>query len=146
MTVQDKLLYFWAQEVGKNIVNQTIEFLKKQKNLTSGDDTCLENNWEEYCMQVQYEESIAWDAYMAHIEALFERYFSELSKAEQLTLWLESEDGRDWYYDNEKNDDFKYEQAPVWFEDCVKDLMSKLNEMAINYESENITNYIDSLE
>lgn len=80
MTVQDRLLYFWAQEVSKNIVSKTIDFLKNQKDLTSGDDTCLENNLEEYYIQVQHEESIAWDAYMAHIESLFEQFLMNYQK------------------------------------------------------------------
>ena len=80
---------------------------------------------------------------MDHIESLFERYFDELSEAEKLTLWIESENGGYWYYNNDKEDNFKYEKAPVFFGDCVKVLMSGLNEIAINFESKNITNYIE---
>lgn len=60
-------------------------------------------------------------------------------------MWLESEDGGDWYWsdNNRTNDDFTYEQAPVYFGDCIRLLMLELNSLAINFESENITNYIE---
>jgi len=145
MTISDRLSYYWSIQVAKIIANKTKIFLENQKDLTSGDDTCLENNWEEYCVQVQGEESIAWDFYMAHIESLFQGFYNELPREQQFTLWLESEDGQDWYWQDENRDnmEFTYEQAPVFFDDCVKLIMSELNEIAINFENDNITNYIE---
>lgn len=145
MTISDRLSLYWSAQVAKIIVNKTKAFLENQKDLTSGDDTCLENNWEEYCLQVQHEESIAWDSYMAHIESLFQRFYDELPIEEQFTLWLETEGGQDWYWedDNRINDDFKYAEVPICFEDCIKLLMSELSAIAIDFESENITNYIE---
>jgi len=52
MTITDRLSLYWSREVAKSIANKTQIFLENQKDLTSGDDTCLANNWEEYCLQV----------------------------------------------------------------------------------------------
>lgn len=145
MTIADRLSLYWSKQVTRGIANKTEAFLENQKDLTSGDDTCLENNWEEYCIQVQYEESIAWNAYMDYIESLFKRFFEELPKEQQFTLWLESEDGQDWYWEenNRTRDDFEYSEAPIYFEDCVKILMTALHDKAIDFKSDNITNYIE---
>jgi len=146
MTVADRLTYYWSEKIAKIIANKTKSFLENQKDLLGGDDTCLENNWEEYCIQVQGDEWIfAGEAYINHIESLFENYYNELAKEEQFTLWLESQDGQDWYWQDENRDniEFTYEQAPVFFDDCVKLIMSELNEIAMNFENDNITNYIE---
>jgi len=145
MTIADRLSLYWSRQVAKGIASKTQIFLENQKDLTSGDDTCLENNWEEYCVQVQDEESIAWDSYIAHTESLFQRFYDELPTEQQFTLWLETEGGQDWYWedDNRVNDEFKYNEAPIYFEDCIKFLMDELNSIAIDFESENITNYIE---
>jgi len=145
MKVTEKIAYHWANQVAKKITKKVQYSLEKQKNLTSGDDTCLQNNWEEYCMQVQYEESIAWDIYIEQIQLLMKQFFDELTIEEQMTLWLESEEGQDWYWidNNSNNDEFQYSDAPIFFVDCVDMLMSELNTIAINFESENITNYVE---
>ncbi len=145
MTVADRLSYYWSKQVAIGIADKTKAFLENQKDLTSGDDTCLENNWEEYCLQVQHEESIAWDAYIDHIESLFQGFYEELPKEQQFTLWLETDDGQEWYWndDNRTNDEFKCDEAPVYFEFCVGLLMAELNDKAVNFKSDNITNYIE---
>ena len=145
MTISDRVSYYWSKQVAMGIANKTKVFLERQKDLTSGDDTCLENNWEEYCLQVQYEESIAWDTYINYIESLFQRFYEELPKEQQFTLWLETEGGQDWYWEdnNRVNKDFNYDEAPTYFGECVKMLMSELSAIAIDFKSENITNYIE---
>jgi len=145
MTISDRLSCYWSKQVAIGIANKTKAFLENQKDLTRGDDACLENNWEEYCMQVQYEQSIAGDAYIDHIESLFLRYYEELPKEEQFTLWIESEEGQDWYWQDENinDDEFIYGKAPVYFGECINHIMDELNAIAIDFESENITNYIE---
>ena len=140
MTIADKLSTYWSKQVAVGIADKTKAFLENQKDLTSGDDTCLENNWEEYCLQVQHEESIAWEAYMNHIELLFQGFYEELPKEQQFTLWLETDEGQDWYWDddNRVNDEFKYDETPIYFGDCIKLLMSELNDIAIDFKSENM--------
>lgn len=146
MTVDERLQFYWAQKVRDDLVMKTMNFLIQQKDLTSGDDTCLENNWEEYCVQVQDEESIAWDAYKDHIETLFSGYFEELLQAEQLTLWLDCDDGRNWYYDQNRETDFKIDDAPIIFEACHRELLSALNDVAMEYTNDHIERYLHRFE
>jgi len=145
MTIEDKLIHYWSQQVTKKITDEIQLFLENQHDMTSGDASCLENNWEEYCLQVQYEESIAWDTYMDHIESLIKRFYEELPIGEQFTLWLETDDGQEWYRRDMDRENlmFSYDEAPFYFGDCVKLIMSALNAIAVNFESENITNYIE---
>lgn len=146
MTVDERLQFYWAQKVRDDLVMKTMKHLIQQKDLTSGDDTCLENNWEEYCVQVQDEESIAWDAYQDHIEMLMRGYFEELPPLEQLTLWLCCDNGMQWYYDQSRETDFKIDDAPIVFEECHRELLSALNEVAMEYSNDNIERYIHRFE
>ena len=147
MTYDDRLLTYWSSVVTHKLAEDVKNHLLNQTDMTTGDDTCLKNNWEEYCLQVQYEESIAWDFFIAHIHLLFEQYFDELPIEERITLWRETEEGQEWYWHNENwrnnNDDIKYEKVPLFFEDCIPILMRELDSIAIDYESDNITNYIE---
>lgn len=143
MTVDERLIFYWAKKVRDDLVTKTMNFLIQQNDLTSGDDTCLENNWEEYCVQVQDEESIAWDDYQDHIEMLLRGYFEELPEMKQLTLWLYCDAGIDWYFDENRAQDVITGDVPVNFDECLRELMSAINELGIDYNNENIERYLD---
>lgn len=53
----------------EKITNQCIVELRKVKETLSGDDSTLNNAWEEICVQVQDEYSYCWSAYEELIEA-----------------------------------------------------------------------------
>lgn len=146
MTVDERLQFYWAQKVRDDLVMKTMNFLMQQKDLTSGDDTCLENNWEEYCVQVQNEEFLSWDAYQDHIEMLMRGYFEELPPVEQLTLWLYGDEGMDWYYKENRDEDVEIENIPIIFEECHRELLSALNDVAMEYSNDNIERYLHRFE
>ena len=68
----------------------------------SGDDSGLTNVWEEVCVQVQFEQSVAWDAYLQVIEGLAEGYVADLKKHELDALWLATPAGEDWSCEDEE--------------------------------------------
>jgi hypothetical protein len=146
MTVDERLIFYWAKNVRDDLVTKTMNFLIQQNDLTSGDDTCLENNWEEYCVQVQDEKSIAWDDYQDHIEMLLRGYFEELPEMKQLTLWLYCDAGIDWYFDENRAQDVVVEDVPIMFDDCLREFMSAVNELAMDYNNENIECYLHRFE
>jgi len=60
-TVQKSLIRDYAKAAGEKVCEQVITELEKITTTLSGDDSPLENPWEEICVQVQGEESFFWD-------------------------------------------------------------------------------------
>jgi hypothetical protein len=61
-----------------------------------GDDPGLRNAWDELCVQVQFEESIYWDAYEQTITSLVAGEFDKLALFEREAVWLQSLEGENW--------------------------------------------------
>jgi hypothetical protein len=127
-----------------SLVNQTIKYLKQLKGncLLSGDDSCLENTWEEICVQVQQEESFYWDAYILTIEQTLETNLFELSAEDKQLLWLNTEEGFDWQIAKAAGTADE-EIPPVMEEDIVQGLKPDLLYRAGDYENRNITRFIN---
>ncbi len=146
MTIVDEMSFYWAQQVAIGIANKTIVLLESKNDLLDNADTCLRNNWEGLCVQMQDEQSIIdWDASIQVIRSFFHRYYESLPKEEQFTLWTQTEAGQEWYShsDNQLSNAFEFDSAPSSFEDCIKLLMTVFLEMAMEFKNDNIINYIE---
>jgi hypothetical protein len=62
----------------------------------SGDDSLLDDVWEEFKFQHQYEHSVLFEAYEATIEQLCFQIVVELPQHEQEILWFGSDAYFDW--------------------------------------------------
>ena len=71
----------------------------------SGDDSRLENIWDEICVQVQGDTSYAWDAYLDTVTAFLTTEVKGLADYEREALWLQTEPGTDWVCAEEKERD-----------------------------------------
>ncbi len=79
-----------------------------------GDDSVLENTWEEICVQVQDQESFAWHVYVETINATMGYDVEVLDQCVQEALWLQTKQGNDWVVQNEGTD-----PPPVCIDDIV---------------------------
>ena len=61
--IQKSLIREYGKAAATLVCERTITKLEEIKDTLSGDDSPLENAWEEICCQVQGEESIFWDTY-----------------------------------------------------------------------------------
>ena len=146
MTILEEMTFYWSQQVAIGIANKTKILLESKNNLLHNADTCLVNNWEGFCVQVQDEPlTIDWDEGIKEIHSFFYRYFESLTIEEQFTLWLQSEAGQVWssHPDNNITDTFQYNKVPTDFDDCIQLLMTALIEIAMDFRNDNITNYIE---
>jgi hypothetical protein len=75
----------------------------------SGDDSVLANVWDEICVQVQFEQSVFWDAYEQTVTSLVAGEFAKLALYEKEAVWLQSPDGTDWSWEEKA----EREPAPV---------------------------------
>ena len=73
--------------------------LMRSKHRLSGDDSNLENTWEEICVQVRGEKSFFWEAYERAMHDAVLGVLLFLDRKVQETLWLHTDDGWDLLYD-----------------------------------------------
>jgi hypothetical protein len=129
------------------IVDDTICRLQERTDCRlSGDDSNLQNVWAEICVQMQGEESVAWDAYVGMIDASLLSAVDALKPVERQSLWLETEGGLEWQDENEDDDDgerAKDRTAPVDVDEIVNYLKELLLAEAADFENDNIRRFLD---
>jgi hypothetical protein len=146
MTITDEVTFYWSQQIALGIADKTKILLESKHNLLDDTDTCLMNNWEVFCVQIQDKQLMQhWDDGIQVIQSFFLRYYDALVIDEQFTLWIQTDAGQAWYShkDNKFSDTFFYDLAPRNFENCIPLLMTVLIEVATAFKNDNITNYIE---
>jgi hypothetical protein len=131
-----------AEQTAKRITRSVVVHLQRLKECTlSGDDSVLENIWDEICVQVQGDESVAWDVYVTTIEGILEGEVQELPDYEQAALWLQTEEGENWDSDEEEERD----PNPVLRDDIVEYLLRDyVLDEARQWRNPRIRAYIES--
>lgn len=98
----EKIVACQAQIILDRMVKICVRELQKCKRdsgcMTSGDDSGLENLWDEICVQVQGERSVFWNAYEDYMIRLISTLLSDrCSENERKMLWLQTEEFQLWY-------------------------------------------------
>ena len=129
-----------AQEAAQRITRKVIADLQDMQDLMSGEDSGLENTWDEICVQVQYQESHSWNAYDQTVKALVAAHLADLPKHEREALWLQTDEGSDWE-DEQPEGRANY---PVYDGDIVKYLTHEyVYKEAGNWSNPRIRAFID---
>jgi hypothetical protein len=89
----------------------------------SGDDSPLENVWEEFKDQVQNDESFYWDAYEETFLGICGAYVQELSTFEFRLLWYWTQGYVDWHEDRE-------EEPPYYRGDLANEIFERIKVIA----------------
>ena len=109
-----------AAQVAKRLTRKVITQLQRLKDVQSGDDSKLQNVWDEICVQMQTEQSLSWDAYDDTARSLVAACLKTLPTHEQQALWLQTEEGSNWSLEDEE----EREQFPVCDENTVEYLLN----------------------
>lgn len=104
-----------AQEASRLITRKVIRGLQNMKYTLSGDDSELKTTWDEICAQIQYEQSFSWDSYDETVRSYLNGYVNELPRHAQEAIWLQTDAGGDWYYEDPDDRD----AFPVCDDDIV---------------------------
>lgn len=108
--------------------------------LGSGDDSGMENIWEEICVQVQYDEFPFWDAYVQTAKVLILGTVEDLPAHEREALWLKSDKGDEW----DSEDEDQREPYPVLNDDIVDYLWNEhLLPEAARFSNKRTLGYLD---
>lgn len=135
--------------------------LMQCKDTLSGDDSCLNNFWEEFCVQVQQEQSFHWQTYLDQLHLWIKTGFEKLPMWQRNTIWLTLKDEAITDYFNTEYDpyDSEYEEKPFYEDDATKVdienkdyydinevaelITEKVEEEAANFSNKAIERYID---
>ncbi|MEW6027653.1 MAG: hypothetical protein AB1599_10235 [Planctomycetota bacterium] len=105
MNYKDDIIKSIADEECIKIRTAVIVSLLKMKDCKqSGEDSPLENLWEEVCVQVQGEYSIFWEMYLDLIYSLILNELEKISKLKQVAIWLQTNGGQDWKWELENEE------------------------------------------
>jgi len=118
-----------------------IDSLKKMKDaLHSGNGSGLENTWDEICVQVQYEQSIYWDAYDSTVWQMVEAEVEKLSPHEREVIWLQTPEADRWGFDEES----EHDHYPVFNDDIVRYVVKEhIYHEAGRWNNQRIREYLD---
>lgn len=141
MDYKEKIISQFAERHCERICRATIKALQKITDCNlSGDDSVLKNTWDEICVQMQSEESYAWDAYVQTITATIAFEVERLPRPEQEAIWLRTPQGVDWAID--------LEDEPAAVAICLDDITQYiLHDFVLskagNYHNQRIEKYLD---
>ena len=110
-----------AARLAKRITRRVVADLQTVRVTLSGDDSGLENAWEEICVQIQCQDSFFWDAYDDTVRSFVVGRVGLLARDEKDALWLQTEAGFDWRFDHGDN----RESVPLVEDEIVDHLVRK---------------------
>lgn len=127
--------------ISSDIARKTAGELRKLTNtLALGEDTGLKNTWEEICVQIQYEQSVLWDAYEDTIDAIILAHVEKLEPHEKIAVWLQTTEGIDWQVRCEDK-----ETPPFSCSDIVEYVRREhLFDLAGKWTNQRIRDYLDN--
>lgn len=129
-----------ADRIKNDIVKLCVDDLRAiTEGLQSGDDSGLENIWEEICVQVQGEQSIFWSMYEDLVDTCVTAHVMTLNRDEKIALWLTTDDGLDWSLDQQDDDDGCL--VPFSNDAILEELRSCVLSVAEDYENDRIDSY-----
>jgi hypothetical protein len=140
--IKDRMLSEFADKLCKKITNQTISDLRAMKDcLLSGDDSSLNNVWDEICVQVQYEESVFWDSYLDVISSMIKKRMAPLETYEKMAIWWQKGNPEDALEENEDDfNSFFFDED----ESCDYIINNYILSSAADYTNQAIRTYLDN--
>jgi len=127
-----------AQDAARRVAERTVRHLNKLPGGLSGDDSGLRTAWEEFCVQVQAEESFFWDAYVDTVKQAISGALLNVRHLEMVAMWLESDNACDWLADNEDG-----KELPAVFEpDVVEVVYDKVHSLADRSRHPRVVRYL----
>lgn len=142
---KDKIIEYVAEEACKKVSRKVIRgFQEMTEGMQYGDDSPLKNVWDEICAQVQGEQSFMWGVYLDTIRQFIGHELELLDRQIKQAIWLQTNEGSDWEYDNEENEQ-EEDSVPFCEDEIVKYILQDyILQSAANWNNEQIEEYFDN--
>jgi hypothetical protein len=139
--IEEHIVAAWAEKLGRQVVSDVISILRGMESSLSGDSSGLESVWEEFCVQVQHEQSFYWSTYEHTVEGLLYSAVEELDSDAQLALWAVTDEGWEYIYDHHAEND-GIDGTPLELSAIIMNLYRDVLLVAADYKSRSIYRYI----
>jgi len=148
MEYKDKIIAAVAEKACEQVATAVIKVLRADKeSRLSGDDSGLQNVWDEICVQIRGESSIYWDDYLDTAKRIIKAEVSNLDKSEIEAIWLQTDNGEDWDRDNQSEEEANIVNngaSEFPFIEIISDNELAENKIpeSVEYDMEDIAKYI----
>lgn len=102
MKVYQELSKQVAYDARRRVAERATRELRKMPAGLSGDDSGLRTIWEEFCVQVQGEESFFWDFDVETVKLAIAGALVNVRRLEMIAMWLECEGAWHWLAENDE--------------------------------------------
>ncbi len=127
--------------VAERVARRAVRTLIKMRDcLTLGDDTGLVSVWEEICVQVQFQESVCWDAYDYTVCDVVWWEVKRLPSSVLRVLWLETIPGEDWLIEEESEPP---DSAPYGIDHVAEHITTIVYNRAADWSNRQIRAYLE---
>ena len=114
MDDRDRIIASISEHECKRIARKVVRALQGMtEGMQSGDDSGLANLWDEVCVQVQGQLSIMWDYYEDIMLQMIEKQVHLLSVELTKAIWLQTDNGFDWDFDEEDSTEVEYSEDDI---------------------------------
>lgn len=148
-SVLTTLLSDFASAAANDVATRAMSTLMHNTTTLSGDDSGLKTAWDEICVQVQGEESHAWEIYPDVMCDAIKAEVAKLDSRYLRALWLKTESGWNWLWDSEHNAGDTAEPAdkapciPYDIEEIAEHILeTALLPMAEDYSNDRISTFL----
>lgn len=141
MTVEERLIATWARKIAQQLADETIAQLQGMRDRLSGDDSGLENAWEEICVQVQGEESTFWASYEDVIDTCVDQRLEGYEQHEKVALWFATEDSWEWL-EGHRARDLDVNSVPVDLSAITAAIRRQVLQAASDFENDRIYRFL----
>ena len=139
--LSDRIAKQLADHVCQRIAKRAISGLQRIAAKLSGDDSKLQNPWDEICVQVQSEESFFWHVYEESMTGFLAGEVEQLKQFERDAIWLRTEAGVDWDWDDNPH---KPSEPPTYDPEITDYVLHKyLLPAAESWSNRRIRAYLD---
>lgn len=150
----EDLLKTRRRELIKSVITKAIDELekydRKSNMMQSGEDSCLENLWEEICAQIQYEEGIFFEYTLDFARDVIDGILSKDYTTEELRImWLNSEGIVDYVFNwiedtsEDKEKEISFPEKAEYMTGLSESLLDDLMSIAADYESDSLYRYLN---
>jgi len=141
MNHRERIIRELADQACQRVCHRVIRLLQGIDGALSGDDSGLDNAWDEICVQVQDEQSFYWDTYLETIRDFVRRDVEALPPYELQAMWLQTEPGWNWSYDHTEDE----KECPAVSDDVAGYLIdNQILDKASNWSNRRIRRYIEN--
>lgn len=135
--IHEAVLASWASTVRDRFSQLTKQYLLEQGADLAGSDSGLKTLWDEWCVQIQAEQSPFWTDYRTIVDQAIEFALRNATSHELEAMWLQTDAGRAWVAEGGG-----HPPVPVHLQELAEWIYEDVERLALNDESRAVVRFL----